>query len=99
MNRLRQYCSDRIRATVASTAFETTDDMLAIPWVDSWRTRPDFHRFSLDGRLIVAELEGGNQWRVVGFVRNPARIDLPKFTRPAQSTAVRRRQKNAAVDS
>jgi len=91
MNRLRQYCADRVRSIVASTAFDTTDDMLSIPWVDSWRTRPDFHRFSRDGRIIVAELEGGNKWRVVGFVRDSSRIDLPKFTPPVQSTLLRRR--------
>lgn len=99
MNRLRQYCPSRDCSKVASTAFDTTDDMLAISWVDSWRTHPGFHRFSLDGKLIVAELEGGKSWRVVGFVRDPSRIDLPKFTRPLQSTAERRRLKHAVVDS
>ncbi len=97
MNRLRQYCPNSTPTTINSTAFKSTDELLAIPWVDSWRTRPDFHRFSRNGRLLVAELEHGTKWRVVGFLRDSTNINLPEFHKPLYKPH-RNRSPNATAD-
>jgi hypothetical protein len=71
-------------------AFETLDDLLAIPFVAKFTSLPDFYRFSLwredaDRRFgvpakvrLMAECNEGRRWLVVGRIDGTP-PDLPTW--------------------
>lgn len=58
--------------------FSSFAELLEVPFVKRWEQEKDFHRFSVDGNVLIAELRGGRSWWVVGFLREPV-SDLPKW--------------------
>ena len=63
--------------------FETTDQLLNIPWVKEWESPFDgrpFYRWSKSDNHLIAEYDNGKFWWVIGFIRNPDNIELPKWT-------------------
>lgn len=58
--------------------FEKVEDLLALPWVAPWATRPGFHRFSQRGRRLLAEYHQGRVAYTVGYLREPVK-GLPKW--------------------
>ena len=61
--------------------FNTLEEMLAIPWVKNFAANPDFYRFSISDRHLMAEYRAGREWRVVGFLRDP-NVGLPAWEQP-----------------
>ncbi len=59
----------------ASSKFESIADLEKIHFVRGWALQPDFRRFSVDGKLLMAEFE--NSYWVVGYLHES--VDLPKF--------------------
>jgi len=61
--------------------FETTEQLLSIPFVESWKTawpEKGFQKFAMSGDCLVACYDGGKFWWVVGHIRNPSEVNLPK---------------------
>lgn len=64
-----------------TVAFETREQLLAIPWVASFALDPTFHQFSIsdDIGMMVAEYDEGREWWVVGKFRDAANVPLPRW--------------------
>ena len=64
--------------------FENRNELLSIDFVKRWIDE-DFHQFSVseyyDCILLMAELEDGNKWYVIGYITGISEDDLglPKF--------------------
>ena len=64
--------------------FATLAELLAVPFVARWKENTGFIRFSKSEECLMAELgpstrnPEGAYW-VVGFLRDPAAVDLPKW--------------------
>lgn len=55
--------------------FDGHQGLLALPPVSLWTLNRRFHRFSRRGNALMAELDGGRVWWVVGYVSEmPAEI-------------------------
>ena len=69
--------------------FRDRNELLNIDFVQRW-TREDFYQFSVadyyDCLLLIAELEGGHKWYVVGYVRgiNKDHLELPEWEKPKE---------------
>ncbi len=69
--------------------FQGRDELLNIDFVKRW-TGEDFHQFSVadyyDCLLLMAELDGGNKWYVVGYIRGITKDDLglPEWEKPKE---------------
>lgn len=59
-------------------SFETTEELLALPFVRRCRELVGFHRFSVMDDLLMAEANDGLDWLVVGKIDEPEKVDLPK---------------------
>jgi hypothetical protein len=59
--------------------FETTEELLNLPFVKRCRELVDFRRFSLSGDLLMVETNDGLNWWVVGRIDEPGKVDLPKW--------------------
>lgn len=69
MNRISQHIpgwADGIKPQVAE--FETVEQLLAVSWVASWRTKAGFVRFSQHRGKLMVELHQGRMWYVVGHL-------------------------------
>ena len=65
-------------------SFDGLEELLVIDWVKRWKSKPhrnsgEFHQFSLSGSHLMVELEDGAVWYVIGHVRRPDLLDLPKW--------------------
>ena len=65
-------------------SFMTLDGLLAVPFVALWKERVGFYRFSRSSRFamgptfLMAELNEGRDWYVVGHLEETGRpVDLP----------------------
>jgi hypothetical protein len=59
--------------------FKTVEDLVKIPWVKSFSEDPKFYRYSIADESLMAEYKKGKEWWVVGNIKNPASVDLPKW--------------------
>lgn len=78
VNSIRQYFPtyfDGFKPAVV--VFETTDELLRIPFVSKFRDGTDFSRFSISDGILMAEYNGGKTWWVVGAIAVPSEIALP----------------------
>jgi hypothetical protein len=82
MNNIRQHIPAFVSGVNAETAsFETIADLLKVPFVAQWTGEPEFRQFSISARdylddwVLMAELNGGAQWWVVGYLDQ--NVDLP----------------------
>lgn len=57
--------------------FQTTAELLAWPAVQRWSQRTSFSHFAKRDNLLMAIYRGGYEWWVVGYVSDPAALDLP----------------------
>jgi hypothetical protein len=82
MNSIRRYfpnfvtVDDEERVTVE---FTTLEELLAIPWVKKFSKSPTFSRFSISATnqyTLMAEYENPREWRVVGFLKDPAALPI-----------------------
>lgn len=60
--------------------FDTIEELLKIPFVGSWADNHEFHQFSQNDTYeyqnghrytLLAELDGGKVWYVVGYLKEP----------------------------
>jgi hypothetical protein len=67
--------------------FNCVEELLVIPWVDSWKQDSDklrpFHRFSVERNYrgestLMIERNCGRWWWVIGFIRG-GDVDLPEW--------------------
>lgn len=78
-NEIRQYRPAFFEGFDAETvAFDTWDEILAIPWVKKFSERPEFHQFSMSNNHLMAEYRGGREWWVCGIVQYPL-PDAPQW--------------------
>lgn len=61
--------------------FDTLEELLAIPFVASWKADPPFERFSLSMNHLMAEMKDGSYW-VVGYLQHPELVQLPQWRGP-----------------
>lgn len=62
--------------------FKTTENLLAIDYVDSWKRSEGFSHYAKSEDCIMAILNGGRNWWVVGYVQDSDSVDLPEWVRP-----------------
>lgn len=64
------------------------DELLAIPWIRQWAEGDGFHRFSVTDcitgtrglvRQVMAEVNGGLDWYVVGTIMSDETFGLPTW--------------------
>jgi hypothetical protein len=56
----------------------STEELLELNSVSQWRYNfKDFYRYSIDDNHLMAELDEGRKWYVVGYVRG--NVELPKW--------------------
>lgn len=60
--------------------FDSLGQLLEIPFVKQWKEDSQFHKFSVDGNTLIAELRGGKHWWVVGYLREPI-PELPEWNK------------------
>lgn len=77
MNHIKQHLPAFVDGEPKEADFNTTDELLAIPFVAAW-TDQDWKRFSMSDELLLAETKSGEHW-VVGFIREPAQVQLPAW--------------------
>jgi len=66
-------------------------DPLSVPWVASWARDPKFHRFSVSKPNLMAELDGGKTWWVVGII-DGGTPELPTWDSEAALVHMRARR-------
>jgi hypothetical protein len=59
--------------------FNTTQELLALEWVQKWGKGSDFSHFAMSDRNLMEVSNGGYNWWVIGFIRDPSAVDLPKW--------------------
>ena len=71
--------------------FDTLEELLSNDLVANWTRNPfdlingikparpyeEFHKFSMSENKLMAELEEGYEWWIVGFIKYPERLNLP----------------------
>jgi hypothetical protein len=67
------------RSVFDPVEFEATEDLLNIPVVKGWLEQVDFSHFAMSDEHLMAILDDGFHWWVVGRVEKPERIDLPRW--------------------
>lgn len=82
MNEIRQHVPgfvDGVEPNVV--AFDTLEQLLAIPFVKRWTDSERFYRLSVNDEVyLIAEFNGGREWWVVGYLRDPVPF-LPEWDR------------------
>ena len=63
--------------------FETTEDLLDIPFVKNMKKLPGFERFSVDKRYSNLMCETNDKWYVIGELNHTDEIDLPEWKSPS----------------
>jgi len=82
MNKIKRYVPTFFEvASLAEVAFETVDELKRIDFVARFVALPSFYRLSLSEHRLMAELDGGAEWWVVGFYAGPP-IVLPEWPGP-----------------
>jgi hypothetical protein len=59
--------------------FGSTEELLEVPFVKSFRTHEGFSQFSIDGAYLMAEYHHGEEWWVVGRIEGVSEVQLPKW--------------------
>lgn len=64
---------------VVPIPFKTVQTLYDIPHVKLFYKRPDFSHFALSEHHLMAVLDSGYMWWVVGFIKDPDDVDLPQW--------------------
>jgi hypothetical protein len=64
--------------------YSTQDELLTIPWIKQWAENKNFHQFSIAKQRgydshLMAELKGGREWWVIGYLSSDDGLTLPKW--------------------
>jgi hypothetical protein len=78
MNQFTQHIPNFVdtRSDPPSFEFETTEELLSNPIVQKYRD-DNFESFALSGHHLMVIGDAGFFWWVVGYIKDPADIDLP----------------------
>ena len=81
MNSIKRYYPSFVdmRNPEGAVRFTTTEELLAIPFVKSWSEEKGFSHFALSADCLMAILDGGKGWWVIGRLTDPSMVDLPKW--------------------
>lgn len=62
--------------------FNTTEELLTLPWVDKFARDPDFDYFAKGAGCLMAVYKPGSWrgWWVIGYIDSAATVDLPTIT-------------------
>lgn len=71
MNTFRQHIPSFIDGEPEVFTFNSWDELRAKPPLDNWVKIKTFHKFSVDGGVLLVELRGGREWHVVGYFSDP----------------------------
>lgn len=95
-NAFRQHIPGFVDHTVPSEPlpFRTKEELLALPEVASWKEVASFYRFSVADPVtnptLMAELDEGQKWWVVGYLESAEGLGLPDWTIPPKKEEVPR---------
>lgn len=59
--------------------FETTEQLLSLEIVQRYTTRKDFSHFAIDDNCLIEVSDHGFYFWVVGYIKYPKLVDLPKW--------------------
>ena len=83
MNKIKQYFPGFFEGFKSEVnEFETTKDLLNIPWIKKWESDKNFYKWMLSGNALMAILENGQKGHVVGFIEASETIELPEWHKP-----------------
>ena len=92
MIRFKQYLPgyfDPINIERREICVLTPEEFFADDIIARWASYPDFHRWSFSPQPggypphLMAELDGGRRWRVVGYVLDGLKkLNLPEWSAP-----------------
>lgn len=61
--------------------FDTVEELMKVPFVKGFSEDENFFRFSVSGDHLLAEFRNGDEWWVVGTLKEP--VDgLPEWREP-----------------
>lgn len=60
--------------------FSSVGELEKIPFVSSFAALDGFCGFAIGGNKLMAVYDGGCEWWVVGTLKKPDGVDLPKWT-------------------
>ena len=72
--------------------FDTLKELLLADWIQGWSTEEKFFRFSISDytktlKLLMAELNDGKKWWVVGYIKGyDKNLELPIFEPKYEAT-------------
>ena len=80
MNEFRQHIPNfvDIKAPLLDK-FETTEDLLNLEIVQRYGKRKDFSHFAISDNCLMEISDEGFHWWVVGYIKKPNEVDLPKW--------------------
>lgn len=84
MNEFKPYFPNWIDTTQEQreiVSFFDTSDLLKIEHVQLFTKHPDFTEFVISDDIILALLDNGKRWMMVGAVKDPSTIKLPKWSK------------------
>lgn len=59
--------------------FSTTEELLELQAVKQWKRNPEFSHFAMKDNALMAILDDGFSWWVVGFIKHPEQVNLPQW--------------------
>ncbi len=62
-----------------SAVFETTQELLSIPFVKSSSKYRDFSGYALSDNELMSTNKRGKKWWVIGHIDDPSKVELPKW--------------------
>jgi hypothetical protein len=57
-------------------SFTSKEDLYKIPWIKVWLDAKNFHQFSVCNSYLMAEMNSGSEWHVIGEFITPGYHDL-----------------------
>lgn len=83
MNSFRQHIPSGvdISGTPQEYQFETTEELLRLEVVLRFSQDSNFSHFAKSDNCLMAISDGGSSWWVVGFIADPASVNLPQWDR------------------
>ena len=80
MNELQQHLPTFVDcARPGPVVFNNTEDLLNLDIVKRYGSSDDFSHFALNGNVLMEICDEGFYWRVVGYVKKPEDVNLPKW--------------------
>jgi hypothetical protein len=81
---IKQHIPNWADIEPGSGEFSTLEELLAVPFVASWKEAPNFLRYSKSKNMLMVELAptksepDGSHW-VLGYLSDPQAVDLPQW--------------------